>query len=167
MNLETDAPPPIRIIAERQLSKTTALERAVGFIFDPTNAQWPIQGDDDDIVFSIPRVLNTGNNMIVRSSTVALQSTGRNAFEVHTQDLDGVERAPSNRVDASASAMVNRFRLSPGKSVKIIGSLVPQPPQITLASSADVQLTGDRLKTSLTWTIDPRFDLGGSLPVRV
>ena len=167
MNLETDAPPPIRIIAERQLSKTTTLERAVGFIFDPTNAQWPIQGDDDDIVFSIPRVLNTGNNMIVRSSTVALQSTGRNAFEVHTQDLDGVERAPSNRVDASASAMVNRFRLSPGKSVKIIGSLVPQPPQITLASSADVQLTGDRLKTSLTWTVDPRFDLGGSLPVRV
>ena len=49
----------------------------------------------------------------------------------------------------------------------VVGTMIDQPPRITLASEATIELDGEQLRTTVDWSISSLLDLEGRLPIRI
>ncbi|NND96424.1 MAG: hypothetical protein HKN47_03735 [Pirellulaceae bacterium] len=121
-----------------------------------------------EIMFDLPRVVKVDESLSVGNMTVSLQSVGRSTLVVDLAQSKGLERSPLPAAAVRPKTATSRFRLTtPDTLARVVGSMVDQPPQIIIASNAQIRLVGDQLMTMVDWTIDPQVDLVGSLPVRV
>ena len=81
----------------------------------------------------------------------------------------GLTRGIVASPDVSATRSANtRYQVqTQGKVPKVVGALVAQPPRIILGSSASIELSGDKLRTEVDWTVTSILDLEGTLSVRI
>lgn len=136
-------PPPIRIRAQQT--------------FDPTQ---------ELIVISVPRIVKTDDGLLVPTSTVEIVNSGRSMLIVDMEASENLERIVSPNENASDS--VSRFRVDSHESTALlVGTMVDQPPRITLACDGTVLLDGNQLQTTINWTVTSDLDLEGALPIRV
>ncbi|MGB7347123.1 MAG: hypothetical protein WBD20_23070 [Pirellulaceae bacterium] len=147
MNTNVDELPPIKIFAQRNLDE---------------------ESPGSDIRFQLPRVRQVDQSFSIGANNVAFQSTGRSSLVVNLNQSNGLERVPLAPEETPAKITTSRFRVvATEEPPRVVGAMVSQPPQIILASNADVVLSGDQLTTTVDWAVNPQMDLAGSMPVRV
>ncbi len=148
MNTSEETLPPIMILAQRS-----------------------IVGEDAEakqLAFQMPRIIQNDKSLAIGSNNVTVKSTSSSTFVIDLEESSGLERMAVQTVDDEPTIAVSQFRiLGVDNAPRIVGAMIRQPPQITLTSRADVVLSGDQLTTSMDWTVQPRTDLAGTLPVRV
>ncbi|MCG8649236.1 MAG: hypothetical protein MI861_05355 [Pirellulales bacterium] len=139
------APPPIRI-----------------------RAQHAIDPNQETLVLHLPRIIKTDDGLLVPTSTVDVVSQGRSLLVVDLEASEHLERIVTSGNDPSPESTVSSFRVDSHESAAVlVGRMVQQPPQITLACDGTVTLDGNRLQTTIDWTVTSRLDLEGVLPVRI
>ncbi len=119
------------------------------------------------ISFPLPKLVTSDEALLIESNDVIIRNSGRSVLVV---DLDQSTALESNTASGGATtdAMVSRLQVQPPSAkATVVGTLVQQPPQLTLESSANIMLEGDRLVTTADWTITSKSDLMGRLDVDI
>jgi hypothetical protein len=140
----TGAPPPIRIQAHQTIDPSQEL-----------------------IVINLPRLVKTDDGLLVPTSTVEIVNSGRSLFVVDLESSEHLERLVAATSETSSNSTLTRFRVDAHDAPAVlVGTIVEQPPRITLASDTTVVLDGNQLQTTIDWTVTSRLDLEGVLPIR-
>ena len=156
MNTNAESLPPIKIFAQQIIQKN-ASETTV----EPTNQA-------NAISFQLPRVVRDDKSLAMGSSGVLLQSIGRSTFVINMEESTGLERAALQSDDEQSGLAASRFRVFDTDTMaRVVGTMVQQPPQISLTSQAELVLSGDQLTATMDWSVTPQMDLAGELAVRV
>ena len=140
-------------------------------------ATLPIGQDLGEVSFPIPRIVGDREEFVLRRSTIDVIRNGRTMMIVDLTASDGLTRmtAPSSSSpetlalsESRREGRISRFRLSQSELVPFIaGTLVDQPPQVTLATTVDVGSDADSLVTVVNWELDSAFDLEGRMPIQI
>jgi hypothetical protein len=119
------------------------------------------------LALPIPRVVGSGDRrdpVTVQQAEVHLTGRGRRVMVVDLEQSEHLERSVSDAAEPDDS--VREFTVMPPESAATMaGTLVTQPPRLVLESSARVQLTQDRVKTVVDWTVESQVDLEGRLRI--
>ena len=101
----------------------------------------------------------------VQKATLDIKSTGRSMLVVDLAASVGLTRGIAAGADVSVakSSTVSYQIQTQEKRPKVVGALVAQPPRISLASEAAIELSGNQLRTDVDWTVTSSLDLEGSL----
>ena len=144
INTQADQPPPIRIVASKDVTQDGAVD------------------------FELPRVIKSDQRVTFGNQFVTLQGSRRSAMVVDLSRSTGIERSPLPVNGDQPKPRGFRYRVTAnGVASRVVGGLAEQPPQITLASNAHVRKVGTTLMTTVDWNLTPQVDLVGSLAVRV
>ena len=131
-------------------------------------AERPLGSDLGDVSIPLPYVTVADENVLVQNATLDLRSVGRTLLVVNLSDSSGLTRLPTTSPDGVETSSASSFRLlSPDQSPTLVGTLVDQPPRITLSSEATVELDGDQLRSTVDWIVSSPLDLEGRLPIRI
>ena len=132
-------------------------------------ADLQLQSDNGEIEFFLPTVTDVDGAPSVQKATLDINSGGRSMLVVDLAASVGLTRGIVASPDVSATRSANtRYQVqTQGKVPKVVGALVAQPPRIILGSSASIELSGDKLRTEVDWTVTSILDLEGTLSVRI
>ncbi len=131
-------------------------------------AELQLAPDNGDVEFFLPTVTDADGAARVQKATLDIISNGRSVLVVDLEASAGLTRRVVTGGDASARSSTASFQLqTQEKELRVSGALVAQPPRISLASEAAIELSGDQLRTSVNWTVTSSLDLEGILPVRI
>lgn len=118
--------------------------------------------------FSLPRVMQVDETVLVQNATVDIINSGRRMLAVDLEESKGLSRLVSSVAEATTNLPVSSFRVSTQDAAAVVvGTMIDQPPRISLASDAIVELDGDQLRTTVDWEITSALDLEGRLPIRI
>ena len=141
----TGPPPPIRVRATR-----------------------PLRDAGELIAVALPRIVTADESLLAPTSTVEVIPHGRRMFSVDLAACKHLQRLVSESVEGPSPPASVRFRVDDqGEPAVLSGSLLEQPPRITLATSGTISLDGDHLVSTIDWIITSESDLEGRLPVRI
>lgn len=129
-------------------------------------AERPLQKDLGDVSLPLPFVTVADENVLVQNATLNLRSVGRTLLVVDLNASSGLTRLPTVSPGINEASSVFRL-LSPDQSPVLAGTLVDQPPRITLSSEGTVELDGDQLRSTFDWLVSSPLDLEGRLPIRI
>jgi hypothetical protein len=129
-------------------------------------AERPLSKDLGDVSLPLPHVTVADENVLVQNATLDLRNVGRTLLVVDLNASSGLTRLPTTALEVSDSSSTFRL-LSPDQSPTLVGTLVDQPPRITLSSEATVELDGDQLRSTVDWIVSSPLDLEGRLPIRI
>ncbi len=119
------------------------------------------------LTLPIPHVVGSGDRrdpVTVQQAEVHLTGRGRRVMVVDLEQSEHLERSVSETAESDDS--VREFTVMPPESAATMaGTLVTQPPRLVLESSARIQLTQDRVKTVVDWTVESQADLEGRLRI--
>ncbi len=146
--------------------------------FDPTTgeesepirirAELPINADQNQLRFGIPRVMSVDDSVVVQNATVNIVSSGRTMLVVDLDASSGVTRVVPSTSELTSDSPTARFRvITQDAPAVVVGTLVDQLPRIALSSQSTVELDGRQLRTTIDWTVTSGLDLEGTLPVRI
>ncbi len=128
-SLGNDESPSIRIRAEHHLE--------------------PGQGQAE---FALPRVMQIDDTVLVQNATVDIINSGRSMLVVDLEASKGFSRLAPSLADTSSDSPVSSFRVSTQDAAAVVvGTMIDQPPRITLASDATIELDGEQLRTTVDW----------------
>ncbi|TWT49222.1 hypothetical protein Pla22_44140 [Rubripirellula amarantea] len=131
-------------------------------------AKLPMGQDLGAIQFPVPRVVATGNDVLIRDANLTIVGAGRSLLVVDLEASEGLTRITPEDPAQSSDAMVSRFRLPNTESTAIVaGNLIDQPPRITLSAGMNIEVDGSQAVTTVDWEVTSPLDLGGSLPIRI
>ena len=131
-------------------------------------AELSLAPENGDVEFFLPTVTDTDGAARVQKATLDIISNGRAMLVVDLEASNGLTRRVPTGGEGSANSSTTSFQLqAQQQKPKIAGALVAQPPRISLASEATIELSGDQLRTSVNWTVTSSLDLEGKLPVRI
>ncbi len=131
-------------------------------------AEQAIDEEIGNIEFAIPRVVVADENVLVQNAFLNLISSGRSMLVVDLTTSQGLTRVASTNNDNVGTTSISTFRmLSPDTTAVVVGTLVDQPPRITLSSDATIELDGDQLRSTVDWIVTSPLDLEGRLPIRI
>ena len=118
--------------------------------------------------FALPRVMPIDDTVLVQNATVDIINSGRSMLVVDLEASQGLSRLAPSLADTSADSPVSSFRVSTQDAATVVvGTMIDQPPRITLASEAIIELDGEQLRTTVDWRISSSLDLEGRLPIRI
>ncbi len=131
-------------------------------------AEYAIDSEEKMIVIPIPRVVQTDSRLLAPTSTVDVVNSGRSVLVVDLEMSENLERIMPAVSESNSDSTISSFRVdSQEVTATLVGTMVEQPPRITLASDGMISLDGDRLQTTIDWTVISRLDLEGRLPIRI
>ena len=131
-------------------------------------AELSLAPKNGDVEFFLPMVTDADDVARVQKATLDIISKGRLVLVVDLESSEGLTRRVVTGGDASAKSSTTSFQLqTQEQKPKVAGALVAQPPRISLASEATIELSGDQLRTSVNWTVTSSLDLEGGLPIRI
>lgn len=132
-------------------------------------AELQLKPENGDVGFYLPTVTDVDGAARVQKATLDIKSTGRSMLVVDLAASVGLTRGIIAREDVSVTKSPTiRYQIqTQEKSPKVVGALVAQPPRISLASEATIELSGNQLRTDVGWTVTSSLDLEGSLFVRI
>ncbi len=131
-------------------------------------AQYTIDPTQELIVISVPRIVRADDSLLVPTSTVDVVSSGRSLLVVDLEASENLERIVSPASETASGSTISSFRIDSYESpAVIVGTMVEQPPRITLASDGTIALDANQLHTTIDWTVTSRLDLEGRLPIRI
>ncbi len=140
----SDEPAPIRIRAERQVTE-----------------------DYDNLGFDLPRIVKNDDSLLIQSATLQIRSDGQRSLVIDLDQSTGLDPIADNSDSDLVEPTLSRFNiLPPDAPARVVGMFVEQPPRITLAAEAKVELDGAQLTTSVDWTVSSALSLSGSLPIQ-
>ncbi len=118
--------------------------------------------------FALPRVMQIDETVLVQNATVDIINSGRSMLVVDLEASKGLSRLVPSLADTSSDSPVSSFRVSTQDAAAVVvGTMIDQPPRITLASDATIELDGEQLRTTVDWKISSLLDLEGRLPIRI
>lgn len=132
-------------------------------------AELQLTPENGDVEFLLPTVTDVDGAARVQKATLEIESTGRSMLVVDLTASMGLTRGivTGSDVSAAKSSKTSYQIQTQEKNPKVVGALVAQPPRISLASEANIELSGDQLITDVSWTVTSTLDLEGSLVVRI
>ena len=132
-------------------------------------AELQLTPENGDVEFLLPTVTDVDGAARVQKATLEIESTGRSMLVVDLTASMGLTRGivTGSEVSAAKSSKTSYQIQTQEKSPKVVGALVALPPRISLASEANIELSGDQLITDVSWTVTSTLDLEGSLVVRI
>ncbi|MGI9465870.1 MAG: hypothetical protein ACR2OA_01970 [Rubripirellula sp.] len=132
-------------------------------------AELQLNPENGDVGFYLPTVTDVDGAARVQKATLDIKSTGRSMLVVDLAASVGLTRGIVAGADVSVakSSMISYQIQTQEKRPKVVGALVAQPPRISLASEAVIELSGNQLRTDVDWTVTSSLDLEGSLFVRI
>ena len=132
-------------------------------------AELQLNPEDGDVGFYLPTVTDVDGAARVQKATLDIKSTGRSMLVVDLAASVGLTRGIVAGTDVSAgrSSTISYQIQTQEKRPKVVGALVAQPPRISLASEAAIELSGNQLRTDVDWTVTSSLDLEGRLFVRI
>ncbi len=132
-------------------------------------AELQLNPENGDVGFYLPTVTDVDGAARVQKATLDIKSTGRSMLVVDLAASVGLTRGIAAGADVSVakSSTVSYQIQTQEKRPKVVGALVAQPPRISLASEAAIELSGNQLRTDVDWTVTSSLDLEGSLFVRI
>ena len=132
-------------------------------------AELQLTPENGDVEFLLPTVTDVDGAARVQKATLEIESTGRSMLVVDLTASMGLTRGivTGSEVSAVKSSKTSYQIQTQEKSPKVVGALVALPPRISLASEANIELSGDQLITDVSWTVTSTLDLEGSLVVRI
>lgn len=118
--------------------------------------------------FALPRVMQVDDTVLVQNSTVDIINSGRSMLVVDLEASSGLIRSAPSLSETSSDSPVSSFRVSSQDATAVVvGTMIDQPPRITLESDATIELDGQQLRTTVDWNISSLLDLEGRLPIRI
>jgi hypothetical protein len=106
--------------------------------------------------------------VLVQNATVDIINSGRSMLVVDLEASKGLSRLAPSLADTSSDSPVSSFRVSTQDAAAVVvGTMIDQPPRITLESDATIELDGEQLRTTVDWNISSLLDLEGRLPIRI
>ncbi|WP_442505114.1 hypothetical protein SH528x_003889 [Novipirellula sp. SH528] len=147
-------PSPIRIVAEHDL---------------PSGLQPDGNADaNEGVAFTLPRITDIEDTMLVQSSTVSVANQGRMSFVVDLQDSQNIDRVINAENATAVETPRSNYRIIPPDAPgKLAGHVVQQSPTISLAGDATIEIEGQSLHTTLDWIVNSSLDLEGRLPIQI
>ncbi len=132
-------------------------------------AELQLKPENGDVGFYLPTVTDVDGAARVQKATLDIKSTGRSMMVVDLAASVGLTRGIVAGPDVSAakSSTISYQIQTQEKRPKVVGALVAQPPRISLASEAVIELSGNQLRTDVGWTVTSSLDLEGVLIVRI
>lgn len=131
-------------------------------------ANFPLDMEGDRVELPLPRIVDLTDASLVQNATVDIVNTGRSILVVDLQATRDLRRTSVTSGNSKGDRLTSHFQVLDLESpVVIVGTLVDQPPQITLSGKAEVKLDGRQLHTKFDWEISSRTDLEGRLQVRI
>lgn len=130
-------------------------------------AEHTLESGEGKAQFKLPRVVPAGDKGLVQSATVDIINGGRSMLVVDLDASTGLSRALSSMADTSDSPISSFRVISQEEPAMVVGTLIDQPPRITLSSSGTVEIDGRQLLTTVNWTVLTGLDLEGRLPIRI
>ncbi|MDA9934619.1 hypothetical protein N9B88_02500 [Rubripirellula sp.] len=132
-------------------------------------AELQLNPENGDVGFYLPTVTDVDGAARVQKATLDIKSNGRSMLVVDLAASVGLTRGIVAGADVSAakSSSISYQIQTQEKRPKVVGALVAQPPRISLASEAVIELSGNQLRTDVGWTVTSSLDLEGSLLVRI
>ncbi|MAI70394.1 MAG: hypothetical protein CMM01_05720 [Rhodopirellula sp.] len=132
-------------------------------------AELQLEPENGDVGFYLPTVTDVDGAARVQKATLDINSTGRSMMVVDLAASVGLTRGVVAGADVSVAkpSTISYQIQTQEKSPKVVGALVAQPPRISLASEAAIELSGNQLRTDVDWTVTSSLDLEGSLFVRI
>ena len=132
-------------------------------------AELQLNPENGDVGFFLPTVTDVDGAARVQKATLDIKSTGRSMLVVDLAGSVGLTRGIVAAADVSAgkSSTISYQIQTQEKRPKVVGALVAQPPRISLASEAAIELSGNQLRTAVDWTVTSSLDLEGRLFVRI
>ena len=132
-------------------------------------AELQLNPENGDVGFYLPTVTDVDGAARVQKATLDIKSTGRSMLVVDLAASVGLTRGIVAGADVSVakSSTISYQIQTQEKRPKVVGALVDQPPRISLASEAAIELSGNQLRTDVAWTVTSSLDLEGSLYVRI
>ncbi|WP_146522367.1 hypothetical protein [Stieleria varia] len=143
-----DVLPPITIEAHRKLER---------------------DNDGNRVTFQLPRIIKTDESVLIQVAELDIRSRGRSLLVADLAQSTGLERSlTASKEDTVNGDQVDRFRIvPPDEPARLVGSLVQQPPRITLAAAGSISLNGQSIETVVNWTLTSQTDLEGRLRVAI
>ena len=132
-------------------------------------AELQLKPENGEVGFDLPTVTDVDGAARVQKATLDIKSTGRSMLVVDLAASVGLTRGivDGDNVSVTKSPTVRYQIQTQEKLPKVVGALVAQPPRISLASEAVIELSGNQLRTDVGWTVTSSLDLEGSLLVRI
>ena len=132
-------------------------------------AELQLAEENGDVEFFLPTVTDVDGAARVQKATLDIKSTGRSMLVVDLSASVGLMRGIVTESDVSVvkSSKTSYQIQTQEKRPKVVGALVAQPPRISLASEAAIELSGNQLRTDVSWTVTSTLDLEGRLVVRI
>ncbi|HBV66472.1 MAG TPA: hypothetical protein DEF45_26045 [Rhodopirellula sp.] len=132
-------------------------------------AELQLSPENGDVGFYLPTVTDVEGAARVQKATLDIKSTGRSMLVVDLAASVGLTRGIVAGADVSVgkSSTMSYQIQTQEKRPKVVGALVAQPPRISLASEATIELSGNQLRTDVDWTVTSSLDLEGRLFVRI
>ncbi|MCH1440260.1 MAG: hypothetical protein L7W43_11430, partial [Rubripirellula sp.] len=132
-------------------------------------AELQLKPENGDVGFYLPTVTDVDGAARVQKATLDIKSTGRSMMVVDLAASVGLTRGIVAGPDVSAakSSTISYQIQTQEKRPKVVGALVAQPPRISLASEAVIELSGNQQRTDVGWTVTSSLDLEGVLIVRI
>lgn len=130
-------------------------------------AERQIVPEEDQVTFGVPTVIDIDSTALVQNSTLDLINSGRSMLVVDLDASTGVNRLVPTMMENTDSPVTSFQVLSQDAAPTIVGSMVEQPPRITLASDTSIELDGELLRTTVDWSVSSTLDLEGVLPIRI
>lgn len=129
-------------------------------------AERPLQKELGDIKLPLPHVTVADENVLIQNATFNLRSIGRTLLVVDLDASSGLTRLPTAYPETNETSSTFRL-LNPDQSPILAGTLVDQPPRITLSCEGTVEIDGDQLRSTVDWIVSSPLDLEGRLPIRI